>query len=98
MSNITNVEAVENERLVGGWTPFHELTAQDREVFNEATEGKILGVNYDPYLVSTQVVNGTNYRFKCHASVPPSNVIWEAIVEIFKPINGEAHVTQIIRL
>lgn len=94
--NATETQTVKNVG-VGGWSPFRELTPQDREVFNEAMKG-VIGVNYDPYLVSTQVVNGTNYRFKCHASIPPSDVIWEAIVEIYAPINGTPHVTQIIRL
>jgi len=81
----------------GGWTPYHKLTAEDKKVFEEAIKG-ILGVIYTPETVSTQVVNGTNYRFKCSASVPPSEVVWQAIVEIYKPIQGAPYVTGIIRL
>ncbi len=92
-----NSTQTEDKVFVGGWTPFHDLTAEDRAVFNEAMKG-FVGVNYEPISVSTQIVNGTNYRFKCNASIPPSEVIWEAIVEIYKPIHGTAHITQIIRL
>ncbi|WP_228403421.1 hypothetical protein [Chryseobacterium sp. RU37D] len=47
--------------------------------------------------VSTQLVNETNYRFRCIASMPPSQMVWEAIVEIYAPIEGRPHVTSIHR-
>lgn len=84
------------ESLVGGWSPYRDLTPEDRVVWNETP--KPLGVVYEPFAVSTQIVNGTNYRFKCSASMPPADVIWEAIVEIYKPINGEPRIIGIIRL
>ena len=84
--------------ICGGWTPYHALTVADKSVFDEALKG-FVGVTYTPNSVSTQVVAGVNYRFKCIASMPPSEVIWEAIVEIFKPLNGGTpHITGIIRL
>lgn len=86
-----------SDNLVGGWTPYHPLTAEDKKVFEEATKG-LLGVTYSPNEVSTQVVAGTNYKFKCTASMPPAEVVWEAIVEIFQPLTGEPHITQIIRI
>lgn len=82
---------------VGAWTPYRELTAEDKKVWDEAMKG-FVGVKYTPQLVAKQLVNGTNYRFKCTASIPPSNVVWEAIVEIYAPISGTPHVTGIIRL
>lgn len=93
----TNTLLNENEVMVGGWSPYHPLTPQDRKVFDEAMNG-FVGVQYTPNTVSTQVVAGTNYRFKCTASMPPSEVIWEAIVEIFQPLNGKPYVTGIVRL
>jgi hypothetical protein len=57
-----------------------------------------VGVKYTPQEVSTQLVNGTNYRFRCIASMPPSQVVWEAIVEIYAPIKGEPHVVSIHRI
>lgn len=85
------------ELLVGGWTAYHPLTPEDQKVFDEAMKG-FVGVKYTPNAVSTQVVNGTNYRFKCTASMPPSEVVWEAIVEIYAPINGAPHVVSITRI
>lgn len=85
------------DSLVGGWTQYQPLTPQDQKVFDEAMRG-FVGVKYSPKEVSTQVVNGTNYRFRCDASMPPSEVIWEAIVEIYSPINGQPHVVSITRI
>ncbi|MDR6517289.1 hypothetical protein [Chryseobacterium camelliae] len=87
----------ETEQLVGGWTKFHPLTAEDQKVFDEAMQG-FVGVKYTPQEVSTQLVNGTNYRFKCEASMPPAMVIWQAVVEIYQPINGQPHVVGITRI
>lgn len=83
--------------VVGGWTLYHPLTPSDQKVFTEAMKG-FVGVKYTPQSVSTQVVAGKNYRFKCAASMPPSNAVWEAIVEIFDPLNGAPYVTGIVRL
>lgn len=83
--------------IVGGWSPYHSLTPRDQEVFDEAMKG-FVGVKYMPQTVSTQVVAGMNYRYKCQASMPPSEVVWEAIVEIYQPLDGKAYVVGIIRL
>ena len=83
--------------LLGGWSPYGPLSLEDRTIFDEALEG-FVGVKYTPISVSKQVVAGMNYRFKCEASMPPSDVIWEAIVEIFKPLDGKPYITGIIRL
>jgi hypothetical protein len=84
--------------VLGGWTAYHPLTAEDQKVWAEAMKG-FVGVKYTPQTVATQLVAGTNYRFKCTASIPPALVVWEAIVEIFAPLNGGApYVTGIIRL
>ncbi|MCO6147310.1 hypothetical protein [Flavobacterium sp. NRK1] len=93
MSTQNSVEAP----VLGGWTAYHKLTPQDQKVFDEAMRG-FVGVKYTPQSVSTQVVAGTNYRFKCTASMPPSEVMWEAIVEIFQPLNGNPYITGIVRL
>lgn len=80
--------------MVGAWTPFHKITPAEQEVFDIAMKN-IIGVEYTPFSVSTQLVNGTNYRFKCTASIPPSDVIWEAMVHIYQPIGGTPTVTKI---
>ena len=85
------------ETLVGGWSAFHPLTANDQAVFNQALNG-FVGVHYTPTSVATQIVAGTNYRFKCTASIPPAEVVWEAIVEIYAPLVGNPHITGITRI
>lgn len=85
------------DTIVGGWTAYHALTEKDRTVFNEALAG-FVGVHYQPEKVSTQIVAGTNYRFKCLASVPPALVVWESVVEIYQPFNGVPHIIGITRV
>jgi hypothetical protein len=94
---MSNHTLTNNAKVVGGWTPYHKLTPEDKLVFDEALKG-LLGVKYTPNTVSTQVVAGTNYRYKCTASLPPTEVVWEAIVEIYKPLNGKPYLTGIIRI
>ena len=86
------------QSLVGGWTPYHKLTKENKTIFDEALKD-ILGVNYSPNQVSTQVVAGTNYRFKCTAYLPYSKEItWEAVIEIFEPLVGSPHIVNITRI
>jgi hypothetical protein len=88
---------VSSNAIVGGWSSYHNLTAEDKNIFNIALQ-RLEGVTYIPNAVSTQVVAGVNYRFKCSASKPPAYVIWECIVEIFQPLDGEPYITGIIRI
>ena len=93
-----STETLNNQQqIVGGWSPYHKLTPQDQLVFDEALKG-FVGVKYTPETVSTQVVAGMNYRFRCTASMPPAMVVWEAMVEIFKPLDGAPYVTGIVRI
>ncbi|UQD56216.1 hypothetical protein [Flavobacterium sp. K5-23] len=94
---MSNQAVLNNESLVGGWSTYQPLSPRDRQVFEEALNG-FLGVDYTPTSVSTQVVAGMNYRFKCNAQVPPSEVIWEAVIEIFAPLEGTPHITNITRI
>lgn len=85
------------QTVVGGWSTYKPLTPNDQKVFAEALKG-FLGVNYKPTSVATQIVAGINYRFKCDASMPQATGIWEAIMEIYAPLDGEPHITGIIRI
>jgi hypothetical protein len=84
------------QSLVGGWSAYHPLTPADQEVFNVVMHD-LISAKYTPQAVSTQLINGINYRFKCIVSLPPTDVVWEAIVEIYKPTNGVPYLTGIIR-
>ena len=83
------------ELLVDDPTTYDGLTAEDQAVFDQALKG-FVGVQYVPFEVCTQVVAGTNYRFKCKSTVPLAKPIHgEAVVQIFKSLDGDAHITSI---
>ena len=82
-------------QMHGGWSEPAPLTTQDKKVFAEATRG-LTGVVYTPYLVSTQVVNGTNYRFFCGAkTVTRYANVGFAIVSAHKTFDGRVHLINI---
>lgn len=82
--------------LPGGWSAFGPLDAQSKEVFEAAMKG-LVGVIYTPREVSTQVVAGTNYRFRCDAEVPgPSGTKYAAMIEIHQPLQGQPTITAIV--
>lgn len=83
--------------MSGGYSSYSELTPEDLAVFESVTDDGYIGrVLYTPQLVSKQIVAGVNYRFKCEASQPPAEVLWEAVVDVFQPLEGKpARVTGI---
>lgn len=85
--------------LAGGWTPYStEISKEAKEAFDEAFKG-FVGVNYKPLAVANQVVAGINYRFFCNAkAVYPNSPIEAAIVQIYHPLQGPAHITSIQRI
>ena len=82
--------------LLGAFSPFTcKITKDEKAVFNEATE-RLLGVKYTPVAVSVQVVAGTNYRFFCNAElVNQYPTLGAAVVSIYRPLKGAAHITGI---
>lgn len=85
--------------VAGGWSTFKtEMSEQELKVFKEAFAG-FIGVKYTPIAVSVQVVNGTNYRFFCNAlGMYPGATNDAAVVHIYQPLNGVAHITAIGRV
>jgi len=53
-----------NEPIVGGYTEHRQLTQDDLRFFNEVCR-QYGGIDATPVSVSTQVVAGTNYCFRC---------------------------------
>lgn len=56
----------QKEDLVGGYNEVQDktITPELKEIFDKALDG-LVGASYEPIeLVSTQVVAGTNYKFK----------------------------------
>ena len=72
--------------MPGGSTEFHPLTSHDTYVFNTAI-ANLVGVSYEPLLVSTQVVNGTNYTFIAKATTttnPPKT--YYVMITVFEAL------------
>lgn len=83
----------------GGWTDFDfNVSETAQAVFKEALTG-LVGVSYSPLAVATQIVSGTNFCFLCKAQpVYPGAQGFVAQVYIYKPLQGAAHLTQIVHL
>ena len=82
--------------ILGGWSIFRTgITKEEKHIFEEAFKG-FVGVSYSPIAVATQVVQGTNYSFFCNAKgVYPNAPNQAAMVTIYDPLNGIAHITKI---
>lgn len=82
--------------LLGGWTPYSTtISADAKKVFDSVIKG-LIGVKYSPLAVATQVVSGTNYRFFANSQVVYPGALNEAvIIQIYQPLQGEAHITSI---
>lgn len=81
--------------VLGGWSPYTKPTEEELKIFEEATSG-LIGVEYTPLEVSSQVVAGMNYRFLCNARpVIVAPIEYKATVQIHAPLEGKPFVTSI---
>ncbi|WP_298904297.1 hypothetical protein [uncultured Psychroserpens sp.] len=82
--------------LVGAYSPYScTISKEATSAFNEALDG-LLGVTYTPVAVSEQLVAGTNYKFFCNTEAAVRYPInGSAIVSIYQPLDGKAHITSI---
>lgn len=81
--------------LAGGWSEYSCVNEQQKEAFEEAMEG-FVGKTYSPVACASQVVAGMNYKFFCNVTMPQVVPIRsQAIVEIFKPLEGKAQIHSI---
>ena len=89
-------EATLEKVSCGGWTSFSsEITKEASEVFEAAFKG-FVGISYSPVAFATQVVAGNNYSFFCNAKAAyPNAPNQAAIVDIYQPLDGSAHITGI---
>lgn len=86
----------DQQRILGAYSAYTcEIDAPAKQAFEEALKD-LLGVTYTPVAVSQQVVAGTNYRFFCNTeSATRFPIMGSAIVSIYKPLEGSAHITGI---
>lgn len=81
--------------MLGNWTYQSYLTPYDSFIFYNAI-GNHEDYFYHPIAVAKQIVNGTNYKFIAIAESKVENLpSYFAVIDIFKPINGEAYTTNI---
>jgi len=81
--------------IAGGWSKFRALTAEDKDVFERAMKG-LVGVSYEPLLVSTQVVAGENFKYLCNATlVIQEPTTSHKMVQIFRSLENEVSITSI---
>lgn len=82
---------------LGGYTAFRKIEEKENALFAKTLN--LLGVEYTPLAVATQLVSGTNYRFLCEAkAVIPEPVAYNALVTIHSPLNGDPVITEIKRV
>ncbi|MDR2951376.1 MAG: hypothetical protein LBV71_19485 [Prevotella sp.] len=72
--------------MCGGFTAFRLFTSEEKELFVKILD-PIVGVDYLPLAVATQVVAGTNYAFLCESKVVrPDSLSYNSLVIIHKPL------------
>jgi hypothetical protein len=83
------------EPTAGGYTADRKPDAEELAMF-EAVTASLDGAKYEPALVATQVVAGTNYRFTAKAtSADPADEAGTVYVYIYQPLDGEPELTEI---
>ena len=82
--NPASSEGASSVALPGGYTDERALTEDDWAVWAEGTKDMEAMDNHTPLAVSTQVVAGTNYRFR--VEVVTDEETYQAYVNIFKPL------------
>ena len=94
----TEVETPKEEDIVGGYTDVEDKTVTDelKQLFDSALEG-LLGATYEPLeLVATQVVAGTNYKFKASGTKTTNPVTKGTYyITIYKDLQGNVSLLDI---
>ena len=89
--NISN-----DTQIVGGFTEFRELDAEDIALFEAVmTTGGDPTYTYEPIAVRTQVVAGLVYLFSVLADPQDGTDPYEVYVRIFEPLTGEPELMDI---
>ena len=92
----TNIKMASAPIAAGAYSAYTCKISKDAEKsFKKALEG-IIGVSYSPVAVAQQVVAGINYKFFCNTKAAVRYPLYgAAIVTIYQPLDGPAHVTNI---
>ena len=89
----------EADQIVGGWTAAESPAVPEevKALLEQAAE-KLLGAEYEPVAyMGSQVVAGTNYKLFCRITpVVPDAVPHYSIVTLYKDLDGNASITEIL--
>ncbi len=81
--------------MPGGWTYQADVSPYNAYIFYSAI-GESEDFIYYPVAVASQIVNGTNYKFIAIVESKSSTMNpFFALVEVYKPIQGNAYVTKV---
>jgi hypothetical protein len=85
------------ENKMGAYSPFAQPSDEDKKVLKEL---ELAGVDYEPLLVSKQLVSkGWNYLFVTNASaVTPGARPYAVLVKFYTPTDGKAENLNIIKI
>ena len=81
-------------KISRGWKVHNNITDDDINVLKTALS-ELIGIEYEPKILATQSVNGTNYCFICKSKVAAHNGQGISKVMIYKPLTGKAKITSI---
>lgn len=85
------------KQIPGGWSKYNCIDQEKLKIFNDVQLP--LGVDYEPFAVSTQVVDGRNIKYLCNTRVVyPEAPYYLTIVDIFEPKEGTPYLTEIRRI
>lgn len=88
-------ESTQDGSIAGGYSEDREPEPDDLAVF-EAVMADVDDAEYEPTLVSTQVVAGTNYRFTATATPKSADdKPYSVYVYIYQPLDGDPELTEI---
>lgn len=88
-------QSSDNQDVVcGGYSDLRLLTADDSLAFSSAVKDN---ENLKPVLVSSQIVAGTNYNFRCE-QMNADSTFSSVDVKVFQPLEGEPKVDSIVKL
>jgi hypothetical protein len=80
---------------MGSYSPFKEVSEEDRAVFDNA-KNDFIGSGFDVKYVSTQLVAGFNYKFAGTQNITLKNpVAYPAFLTVYAPLSGDPIITSI---
>jgi predicted secreted protein/effector-binding domain-containing protein len=96
-AEVKDIIKIGHPHFTGSFGAFEQVQSGDEKSVFRAAEQKLLGVEYTPFLVTTQIVSGRNYLFAANATVVyPGAEPYPVFVKVYQPLQGEIQVTGII--